>query len=461
MTVSIAKGLALALLATCVAGHSEATDNGDPKMLADQMLSLAAALSEVESSPSQASAANTLLSQARSDVSSAARRLALLSASPNSTLSELDPKIFDQVATALVETRGVCETSSSLRFERVNSLLFATANTFVQLRHPSTAWYILAVSPLHVPPGGGHAVVTVAAVTPDSSDSALLGVSIQGNSPEVTRSSAGLWHFTLPDAIPQQSSTIQLDFPISVRHLMLFSTQTYISARLYVDPKPFFSIEVDTRVDSPKAWVTVDAKSQYVTRADSYHQTVSGVVTAPQLFAQLVGDDITYFSNSAKFVDVHASVVVGGRPCEDCPQARGTYEVSADGMRMAVSLAAISCAAHLVGKPFPQLGYICGGGGSNVEVRAQPTFLVRLRNTPEELNLPPKTVRLSRSSSDGSVGLASNWSSVRLSSTYVDADVPQKDEVILDRSHLSDGSVGGIRPWHGRIEGDRVILTSD
>jgi hypothetical protein len=461
MTVGGVKALTLAILATGIAGRGEAADNDDFKNLVAQMLSLGAALAEVDPLTPPAGV-NTSLIQAKSDLSSAAQRLALLTSRPDYTLTEFDPKTYDQIASALVETRQVCETSSSLQLERLNSRLFVTASTFVKLPHPSTSWYILAISPSHVTPRGEETVVTVAALTPDPSEGMPLGVAIQGTPARTTHGGPGLWQFTLPEAVLRQTSTaIQLDFQIFIKRLLLFSMQSSLSARLYVDPQPFFSIEVEPHADSPKAWATVDAKSQFVTRADSSHQTVSTVVTAPQLFAQLVGDDITYFRDSAKFADVHASVVRGGRPCEDCPEPRGSYEVSSDGIQMTVSLAAISCAPHLVSKPFPQLGYLCGGGGSNVEVRAQPSFLVRRRNVQEEVSLPAKTIHLNRASSDNSVALEPNWSSVKLTATYVDAAAPRKEEMILDHTHSSDRSASGDRSWHARIEGDRVIVRTE
>lgn len=453
--------LMMTILAAAVAGPSEAANNDDFRTLLTQMLSLGAALSEVDPlllSPD----ASTGLIQVKSDLSAAARRLDMLTSRSDFVLTEFDAKTYDQLASALVETRQVCESSASLRLERLNSQLFATASTFAKLPHPATSWYILAISPSHITAGISHPVINVVALTPDPSDTLPLGITIQGTSPETSHDGPGLWHFTLPDTqIHQTSTTIQLDFPISIRRMLLFSMQSLISARLYIDPQPFFTIEVEPRTDSPKAWATVDAKSEFITRADSSHQTVSTVVTAPQLFAQLVGDDTAYFADSAKFTNAHASIVPGGKPCGDCPEPQASYNVSADGTQMTVSLAAISCAAHFVAKLAPQLGYFCGGGGSNIEVRVQPSFLVRRRNVQDEVVLPTKTIHLNRANTDNSIVLASNWSSVKLTSSYRDADVQRKEEVILDHSHLTDRTAGLDRSWHARIEENALVLTGD
>src|SRR5712691_9348727 len=75
-------------------------------------------------------------------------------------------------------------------------------------------------------------------------------------------------------------------------------------------------------------------------------------------------------------------ISAGSKPCDDCTPSSGEWRWSE--ASVFISLSAPTCGGHIVGRPFPEVPYFCGGGGTHAEFEGMPVFRMKLRNAAAE-----------------------------------------------------------------------------
>jgi hypothetical protein len=333
----------------------------------------------------------------------------------------VDARTFDRLTNIVSRARHLYETKPVFAFDDMDVALFDVAHLIVSLHHDPISFRVIALTPFRVVPAT-HDQLISAIYTAASTDQPQ---------PHVTfRNSRTTW--------------------------LIFSTTDQIDMQIIVGDQFPFECSIQTRQVNPEAVAVVKSKFPLIVRADSGAQKVSTSISAPQLFSQLVNEESTYIVESATIVEPGASIVIGGKPCSDCPEGNGHYEWTP--LQISVSLYATSCPPHVVAKNIFQ-PYLCGGGGTNIEFHASPTFSVRRRNIPDTALGSVENVKVSRYSATDGVPLPANWASAELKCVFNDGDRMRAEETSVIRGQTNQSTLPH-RYWEAGVTNDVLRITT-
>lgn len=358
----------------------------------------------------------------------------------------LRDKMAGDVFVALAETNKLVQDSTTNAFDNVNNSL---ANTYK---------LVSAV------PFTGDIPTAVHVVRPYSvaKDSPSASVQIQGYFPDVSQRhpayvvvgsderrrplqvlANNTLEFDLPGReLPAEEQFLRMKFILPVKHLWgLYYSEAEFNAKVYVRRTKPYDVSFSVQTENPAIWSSVTAAREFTASANSDRTSVDASVTAPELFATLVGDNIQYDMSTATFVSWakrdRQAIVDNVNPCaQGCVASTGSWSWT-PGV-LSYKLNAPSCPIHwVIPEKWYEVRYQCAGG-THANFANTPTFRVRNRQAlAPEVTRQTGTLNLAPAAAAPAIDLPVDWSSVTLVARYRDGSVRRESS-----ARLTSGAAG-------------------
>jgi len=376
----------------------------------------------------------------------------------------LRDRLAGDAAVVLGQANEMVQSSTNNAFENLNNSLanaYRVANAIPFLSIPTT---ISVVRPYSVQKSVNAVPVQFQGFFPDVSAARPAHVLVNNSKVPLDIGVNNTLSFTLPGRwLPPEEDFLEMVVVVPVkRWLGLFYDEARFNAKIYVRRAKPFDVSVRINEQNPALWNTVAAPRPYTATANSEQTTNAADVTAASLFSSLVNDDVTYDMSTATVLSWARSntdaIVASGSPCASgCVAASGTWSWAAN--RLTYDLRAPSCAMHIINPSgFFEVPYQCGGG-TNSNFSNTPTFRVKRRNVPEEVNHSEQALALARKSTSAAVALPSGWTSIDVITVYRDGTERAEGRVRL--TSAAPAKLTANEPlWKVEVLGQGLVVST-
>lgn len=377
-------------------------------------------------------------------------------------------QVMGNVAASLVQTQEAIQSTAAESLLGVNDSLAHVARVIAGIPGISIPTYVYAVTPLRFKAKATDRLLQLRGFFPDVSKTHPVRVWI--NDPGRQRSPLVLDQFVNntqavelpPSALDREEQFVNLDFELPVARMYgLYYTTIDQKARVYVERDAPFEFTVVSFVENPALWEVFKSSQSIVEHANSDRTANSQTITAADLFARLVNDNVKYEMSTAQFVAFEGAIDQGSNPCASgCTSSTGTWTWDAEKHTVTFSLNAPSCPTHMISPGFPQVPYQCGGG-THADFTGTPTFRVKKRGVqPLEVQGSSQVVSLRRKSVATPIPLPSGWTAVDITCRFRDGADRRESRARLTSGPAGIKSANEPIIWKAEMAGDAVVLTS-
>src|SRR5205085_3087170 len=145
------------------------------------------------------------------------------------------------------------------------------------------------------------------------------------------------------------------------------------------------------------------------------------------------------------------------KPCDDCTPSSGTWSWSES--RVDFTLSAPTCASHVIGRPFPELPYNCGGGGTNATFQVIPVFKVARRGAAADTIAESKTLAMPRRHVEAKAAtVPQTWTTITVKGIFKDGDEKRQNLVTLSSGPTGMMSANDPVFWNAKIAAGSLVL---
>lgn len=365
-----------------------------------------------------------------------------------------ETKLFSDIADVVERTNHELENKGYLAYLGVNSTLVNVATVLEGVPFVKIKPYVFATSPIRLNPDAADRLVSFYGHFPDIDKSHPATVEIETPGAgkkkiELAKYVGNQIGFQLPPEYFREGQFVDMLVSLPIVKYYVWHTTEDIRARVYVEKRDVFAFEITAYQENPALWATIVAPTEREERADSNRTSNSQTLTAKDMFAVMVNDNVTYDMTSAVFAAVAHREGASGPPCH-CGCSGGSASFSAwDANTTSFSLAAPNCGAHLCG-----VFDSCGGGGTWAAIWLRPTFKVKKRGVQESVPFKSQTVPARRRSISPDFDLGPQWSSVTVVGTFKDKDEQYKRQVTVTKGVPA----GNSELWKLQIVNDHLRI---
>ncbi|WP_322065782.1 hypothetical protein [Burkholderia ubonensis] len=333
---------------------------------------------------------------------------------------------FANVADVMSKINNEVNSKGYIAYQGVNSTLVNFARIANAVPGFSVPTYSFGVEPLRIRRDAKDRTVFVYGFFPHADDAHPVVVRVGGKEVPAKTYSDNRIGFELPAgtlATDEHFVNFEMVVPDGTNFFVFKKTRT-INGRVYVAKNQPFTFTVTSKRTNPDLWVDVVPMGVLTRRADSNLTSFVGVRTAPEVFSELVNDDVKYDMSSAFFKAMaYPSITQGVCPCPGCTPS--SAQANWTSSQISWNLSAPNCAAHYVFKSVFNQWY-CGGGGTHADVSFKPTFRVKRRDVPAEIVSSEQTFALDPGSASTPMAPVADWTSITVKGVFSDGDEHQE-----------------------------------
>jgi hypothetical protein len=363
-----------------------------------------------------------------------------------------ETKLFSDLDDVVERTNHELEDKAYLAYLGVNSTLVNVATVLEGIPFVKIKPYLFATNPIRLSPDATDRVVSFYGHFPDidKSHPAVVEISMQGAATkrvELAKYVGNQLGFQLPPEYLKEGQFVEMLVSIPTKKYYVWHTTEDVRARLYVEKRDAFSFSITAYQENPALWATIQAPGERLENADSNRTSNSQTLTAKDLFATMINDNVKYDMASAVFVGMGHRESASGPPCH-CGCSGGTAAFSAwDANTVTFSLAAPSCGFHWC-SAFDS----CGGGGTSANIWLRPTFRVKRRGVSETAPFKSQNVAAKRRSVTPDLDLGHQWAFLAVVGEFRDKDEYYKRQVTVTKGV----PVGNSELWKVQVANDHV-----
>jgi hypothetical protein len=266
--------------------------------------------------------------------------------------------------------------------------------------------------------------------------------------------------------------TVVLRFIIPIRHLFgIYYTHQSVYQRLYIANGEPFRFAVTVYTENPQLWATVTAPVPLVERADHGRTTNDQTISASNLFARLVNDNVRYDMSSAKIMSLtRESITQDISPCvSGCTASKASRTWNENSITF--HLSAPDCPIHMITPPCamvqllvlktckPQVPYQCSGG-THADYSVIPVFMARRRGIANAEIPLLRHVAPMRANDTDTIALPPNWTSANIDGTFEDGPEHHHNKVRLTAGKAGISTAAEPILWQADVQGNDLVITT-
>jgi hypothetical protein len=365
-----------------------------------------------------------------------------------------ETRLFGDINDVIERTNHELESKGYLAYVGVNGTLANVATTLEGIPFVKVKPYLFATMPLRLSADATDRLVSFFGHFPDLDSAHQASVEVETTGVPKRKFTLNKYvgnqlGFQLPPEFVKEGQFVEMLVSIPAVKYYVWHTTEDVRARVYVEKRDAFSFEIRAYQENPALWATVPAPSEHYERADSNRTSNAQTLTAKDLFATLVNDNVTYDMDSALFVAMPHRENGSEPPCH-CGCGGGSASFSGwNANTVSFALSAPSC-GYQVCSAFDH----CGGGGTHADMWLRPTFKVKRRGVQETTPLKSQTLQERRRSVTPDFDLGPQWSTVTVVGTFKDKDERYQRQVTITRGV----PVGNSELWKAEIVNDQLRI---